>query len=99
MRFVVVFSSALEGCRVAGCFGIDITVGVADSVGHFLVGAIVFDHRRRTSLLGVSIDWWCLGRGGGIWRDLLPSDLRGWPLWPFLKGIAAAGLTMRRLAG
>lgn len=31
---------------------------------------------------------------GGIWRDLLPSDLRGWPLWPFLKGIAAAGLTM-----
>jgi hypothetical protein len=23
--------------------------------------------------------------------NLLPSDLRGWPLWPFLKGIVACG--------
>jgi len=94
VRLIVVLSSALVRRRVAGNFGIDIYVGIVNSIGHFLVGAIFFDYRRGTFCKGVSVGWW-IWRNRGIWRDLLPSDLRGWPLWPFLKGIAVAGLTMR----
>lgn len=38
----------------------------------------------------------------GVWMcavraqcDVLPSDLRGWPLWPFLNGMMCAEPTMR----
>lgn len=59
MRLVVVFSSALVGCRVASSFDIGISVGVVNSIGHLLVGAIVFDYRRGTSCENVSIGrWW-----------------------------------------
>ena len=94
MRLVVVLSSALVRRRVAGRFGVNTSVGIVNSIGHLLVGTIFFDYRRGTFYEGVSIGLWNW-RNRGIWRDLLPSDLRGWPLWPFLKGIAAAGLTMR----
>jgi hypothetical protein len=29
--------------------------------------------------------------------NLLPSDLRGWPLWPFLKGMLAGASNALRL--
>jgi hypothetical protein len=92
MRFIVVLSSALEGCRVAVCFDVNIAVGVVNSIGHFLIGAIFFDHRRRTSWLGVSIDWWCLGRGGG--RDtarLTAQRLARVALVAFFEGHCCCG--------
>jgi hypothetical protein len=49
MRFVVVLSSALEGCCVAVCVDVDIAVGIGNSIGHLIVGAIFFDYRRGTS--------------------------------------------------
>ena len=58
MRLVLVLSSALEGCRIAGRININIAVGVLNSIGHLIVRAIFFDYRRGTSWWIVSIDWW-----------------------------------------
>lgn len=92
VRVVLVLASAVVGSRIAGSFGIGIVAGI----DHLVVGSIVFDYRRRAS---------CGGGGGvsgcggvlcsGEWGEgvnVLLIDLRGWPLWPFLKGILASNV-------
>jgi hypothetical protein len=58
MRLVLFLPSALVGCRVAGSIDINTSVDFVNSIGHLLVGAIFFNHRRGTSWEDVSIDWW-----------------------------------------
>jgi len=52
MRLVLVLSSALEGCRIAGSVNVNIAIGVGNSIGHLIVGAIFFDCRRGASCFG-----------------------------------------------
>jgi hypothetical protein len=86
VRFVVVLSSTVVRSRIASNLGISIVA----AIDHLVVKSIVSLYRRRADC-GVVVSG-CPGilrvRARG---DLLPSDLRGWPLWPFLKGILACG--------